>query len=371
MASIRIHGLRKNFGATVAVAGVDLDIEDGEFMVLLGPSGSGKTTTLRCIAGLERPDQGDIHIGEVLVNKLSPADRDIAFVFQMYALYPHLSVYNNLAFPLRAQRTPREQTDRAVREVAEILHLSHLLGRRPSQLSGGEMQRVALGRAMVRRPRAFLMDEPLSTLDAKLREEMRAELKRLQADLHATTVYVTHDQVEAMSMADRIAVMNNGLLQQVGTPAQVYDTPQTLFVAHFVGSPGMNFVDCTLSPDSATLLAHRAGFQLPLSPPPSPEVAQRAAGQPLVLGVRPEDVAVSTDPVVSPSNQALSGWLPAEVYVVEPLGSENIVDLKVGEQIIRAKTPPTFKPPMGAPVRFSIDQARMHLFDRQTEQALT
>jgi len=363
MASIRIRGLRKNFGATIAVAGVDLDINDGEFMVLLGPSGSGKTTTLRCIAGLEHPDQGDIHIGDALVTHLSPADRDIAFVFQMYALYPHLSVYNNIAFPLRAQHVAKDDIDRAIKEVASVLHISHLLSRKPGQISGGEMQRVALGRAMVRRPRAFLMDEPLTTLDAKLREEMRAELKRLQADLRATTVYVTHDQVEAMSMADRIAVMNDGRLQQVGTPAQVYDTPQTLFVAHFVGSPGMNFVDCTLSPDSTTLLAHRAGFELPLSVPLSPEVARQAAGHPLVLGVRPEDVAVSTD--------TRQGWLPAEVYVVEPLGSENIVDLKVGEQIIRAKTAPTFKPQMGAPVHFSIDQARMHLFDRESEQALT
>lgn len=363
MASIKIRGLRKRYGATVAVAGVDLDIQDGEFMVLLGPSGSGKTTTLRCIAGLVRPDEGEIHIGEQPVTNLSPADRDIAFVFQMYALYPHLTVYNNIAFPLRAQRTPRDQIDHAVKEVAAVLHIGDLLSRRPGQLSGGEMQRVALGRAMVRRPRAFLMDEPLSTLDAKLREEMRAELKRLQVDLHATTVYVTHDQVEAMSMADRIAVMSNGLLQQVGTPAQVYDNPQTLFVAHFVGSPGMNFVDCTVSGDGAALNAARAQFQLGLAPPLSAEMTQQGAGRALVLGARPEDVAVSTD--------APGGWLPAEVYVVEPLGSENIIDLKVGEQIIRAKTPPTFKPAMGATVHFAIDQARMHLFDRETERALS
>jgi len=362
MASISIRDLRKNFGATVAVAGVDLDIADGEFMVLLGPSGSGKTTTLRCIAGLERPDAGDIYIGEVRVNTLSPADRDIAFVFQMFALYPHLSVYNNIAFPLRAQKTPKEEIDRRVREAARVLQIGHLLSRRPSQLSGGEMQRVALGRAMVRRPQAFLMDEPLSTLDAKLREEMRAELKRLQADLKATTVYVTHDQVEAMSMADRIAVMHNGLLQQVGTPGEIYDRPATLFVAHFVGSPGMNFIPCRLSEDNGALIAERAGFRLPLAQPPAEEVVEQARGRALVLGVRPEDVAVSME--------GGGNFLPAEVYVVEPLGSENIVDLKVGEQVIRAKTAPTFKPPMGALAYFRIDQERMHLFDRETERAL-
>lgn len=244
MAEVRVENLVKRFEDVVAVNDISLEVKDGEFVVLLGPTGCGKTTTLRCIAGLETPDSGEIYIDGRPVTKLSPAERDIAFVFQTFALYPHMRVYDNIAFPLKAVKLPKEEIDKRVREVAEILRISHLLSRRPGKLSGGEMQRVALGRAMVRRPKVFLMDEPLTSLDAKLRAEMRAELKRLQTDQNATTIYVTHDQLEAMSMGDRIAVMDAGKILQIGTPMDVYNHPENLFVAGFIGTPEMNMIPC-------------------------------------------------------------------------------------------------------------------------------
>jgi sn-glycerol 3-phosphate transport system ATP-binding protein/multiple sugar transport system ATP-binding protein len=244
MAEIRIHQMTKRFRDVVAVHELNMHIDDGEFLILLGPSGCGKTTTLRSIAGLERQTTGDIYIGDKLVNDLPPGDRDIAMVFQFYALYPHLTVFDNIAFPLRAQKVPRSQIEADVRAVARILRIEHLLPRRPKQLSGGEQQRVALGRAMVRRPRAFLMDEPLTNLDSALRADMRTELKHLQQQLATTMVYVTHDQTEAMSMGHRIAVMSQGLLQQLDTPLEVYNRPRTLFVAGFIGTPPMRLIDC-------------------------------------------------------------------------------------------------------------------------------
>ena len=245
MASVRVKQLVKKYDQNVAVNKLDLEVEDGQFMVFLGPSGCGKTTTLRCIAGLEIPDGGEIRIGEEVVTKLAPADRDISFVFQSFSLYPHMTVRENISFPLRAVKTPQSEIAERVAAAARSLHIERLLDRRPSKLSGGEMQRVTIGRAIVRRPKVFLMDEPLSALDAKLRTEMRAEIKRLQSDLGATTIYVTHDQLEAMSMGDKIAIMYGGLLQQVGTPTQVYDEPRNLFVAGFIGSPAMNPVSYT------------------------------------------------------------------------------------------------------------------------------
>ncbi len=251
MAEIKLEHITKRFAEVVAVDDVNLEIHDQEFVVFLGPSGCGKTTTLRAIAGLECPDEGDIFIDGTRVNALPPADRDIAFVFQFYALYPHLTVYDNIAFPLKAVKVPKSEIQERVKEVATILQIQAMLDRKPSHLSGGEMQRVALGRAMVRRPKAFLMDEPMSNLDAKLRVDMRAELKRLQRRLGATTIFVTHDQVEAMSMADRIVIMDQGRLQQIGTPQEVYNQPQTIFVAQFMGSPSMNLIRGTVRSQAA------------------------------------------------------------------------------------------------------------------------
>ena len=246
MSKVKVVNLVKKFDKTVAVDGISFDVKDGEFIVLLGPSGCGKTTTLRCIAGLETPDEGEIYIDDKLVNDLPPKDRDVAMVFQSYALYPHMTVYGNLAFPLKMRKLPKDEIDKKVKEVAKLLNIDHLLDRKPRQLSGGEMQRVALGRALVRTPRVFLMDEPLSNLDAKLRVYMRAELKKLQRDLKITTIYVTHDQAEAMAMADRIAVMNKGKILQYSEPHDVYEKPANLFVAGFIGSPPMNFIKASI-----------------------------------------------------------------------------------------------------------------------------
>jgi multiple sugar transport system ATP-binding protein len=357
MAEVRVERLTKRFDELVAVRDLSLAVNDGEFVVFLGPSGCGKTTTLRCIAGLEIPDGGDVHIGGEVVTKLPPALRDIAFVFQQYALYPHMTVFDNLAFPLRATKTPKQEVVARVREVATILHIEALLGRRPGKLSGGEMQRVALGRAMVRRPKVFLMDEPLTNLDAKLRIEMRAELKRLQSDQGATTVYVTHDQVEAMSMGDRVAVIDQGNLLQYGTPAEVYDHPASMFVAGFIGSPAMNFVPATLE---------NGGLRVENGPVVSvadaPAFREAPRGRPVVLGARPEDISLSL--------QRTKGFVEGKVYVVEPLGSENIIDVELAGHMLKCRTLPTFSARPEQPIYIRVDLPRAHLFDAETEEAL-
>lgn len=362
MANVRIENLVKKFDSLIAVNNMNLAVEDGQFVVFLGPSGCGKTTTLRCTAGLEIPDSGRILIDGEDVTKLPPSARDIAMVFQQYAIYPHMTVGENLAFPLKAVKTPKTMIEERVMEVAKILHIERLLGRKPGKLSGGEMQRVAIGRAMVRRPKVFLMDEPLSNLDAKLRAEMRAEIKRLQSDQGATTIYVTHDQLEAMSMADRIAVLYGGILQQVGTPAEVYDHPANLFVAGFIGSPSMNFLPCCLSEDRACLILD-GGTSLPVQPGAKSRFASAPTNQDLILGVRPEDVALSREPRPE--------FSPAEVYVVEPLGAENIVDIHLAGHVVKARTPPTFTAKIGETLHVRLDQSRAHLFDAETTKALT
>ncbi len=362
MATVQVENLVKRFDQNIAINNTSLAIDDGMFMVFLGPSGCGKTTTLRCIAGLEIPDGGRILIDGEDVTKLPPSARDIAMVFQQYAIYPHMTVAENLAFPLKAVKTPRHEIEARVREVACKLHIEHLLNRKPGKLSGGEMQRVAIGRAMVRRPKVFLMDEPLSNLDAKLRAEMRAEIKRLQSDQGATTIYVTHDQLEAMSMADKIAVMYGGILQQVGTPAEVYDHPANLFVARFIGSPAMNFVPCRLTDDRRQLLLE-GNVPLAIQPDVVSRLAHVPSGQDLILGVRPEDIALRHDPQPE--------FDPVEVYVVEPLGSENIVDVRLAGNVLKARTLPTFTARIGETLYMRIDQSRAHLFDAQTTQALT
>jgi multiple sugar transport system ATP-binding protein len=361
MAEIVIQNLVKKYGDFTAVKNLDLTVKDGEFITLLGPSGCGKTTTLRCIAGLETQTSGDIKIGSRVVNGLKAGDRDIAMVFQFYALYPHLSAYDNIAFPLRAQQMEKAAVDERVYSAARTLKIEYLLKKRPSKLGAGEQQRVALGRAMVRRPQVYLMDEPLTNLDARLRSEMRIELKRLQREVGTTMVYVTHDQTEALSMSQRIAIMNLGVLQQVGTPLDVYNHPATLFVAGFIGTPPMNFITCKVVDGDIPALRDEGSFAYPLTP------AQRAAigtesSHDLIFGIRAEDLHIVTDPH--------NGSLPAEVFLREPLGDEIIYDLKVSDKIIRAKAPPTLRLNSGDKVGVIFDPDRAHVYDSQTEQAI-
>ena len=377
MAEIKLEHITKRFGNVVAVDDVNLEIHDQEFVVFVGPSGCGKTTTLRAIAGLEHPDEGDIFIDGNRVNTLSPADRDIAFVFQFYALYPHLTVYDNIAFPLKAVKAPKSEIQERVKEVTAILQIQAMLDRKPSHLSGGEMQRVALGRAMVRRPKAFLMDEPMSNLDAKLRVDMRTELKRLQHRLGATTIFVTHDQVEAMSMADRIVIMHQGSLQQIGTPQEVYNQPQTVFVAQFMGSPSMNLINgkvqaqTGLNPDSSeegepALHLNHTDVWIELS---AEQISRIGQSDEIIFGVRPEHIVVSKEP--------MEQGCKASVHLVEALGSVNIIDIFLGENpetgdlvLLRARTHPAFKPDVGQSVWFDFDAKQVRLFDRQTEQVI-
>jgi sn-glycerol 3-phosphate transport system ATP-binding protein/multiple sugar transport system ATP-binding protein len=324
MAEIRIERLVKRFpDGTTAVEELDLLIEDGELFVMLGPSGCGKTTTLRCIGGLERQTDGDIRIGGTVVNELSPADRDIAMVFQFYALYPHLTGYDNMAFPLRAAGATREDIDQAVRRAAKMLRVEPLLARRPKHLSGGEQQRIALGRAMVRQPAAFLMDEPLTNLDPELRVDMRIEIKHLQQSLGTTMVHVTHDQVEAMSMGDRIGIMNQGRLEQVGTPLEVYERPATLFAAGFIGTPPMAFIAVELSDGS---LRGPGGLTLPAP-------AGALHGQSLIAGVRPEAFQLVS--------RHADGAIDCRIRAREALGDETIYVVEFDGQRVHVRMPPT------------------------------
>ena len=377
MAEIKLEHITKRFGDVVAVDDVNLEIHDQEFVVFVGPSGCGKTTTLRAIAGLEAPDEGDIFIDGNRVNTLSPADRDIAFVFQFYALYPHLTVYDNIAFPLKAVKAPKSEIQERVKEVAAILQIQAMLDRKPNHLSGGEMQRVALGRAMVRRPKAFLMDEPMSNLDAKLRVDMRTELKRLQHRLGATTIFVTHDQVEAMSMADRIVIMHQGSLQQIGTPQEVYNQPQTVFVAQFMGSPSMNLINGKVQAQTAlnpnvigggepALHLNHTDVWIELS---AEQISRIGQSDEIIFGVRPEHIVISKEP--------MEQGCKASVHLVEALGSVNIIDIFLGENpetgdlvLLKTRTHPAFKPDVGQSVWFDFDAKQVRLFDRQTEQVI-
>jgi len=365
MAEIVLENLVKRFGDLVAVNNVNLTIRDREFLVLLGPSGCGKTTTLRSISGLEIPTSGRILIDGEDVTRRRASQRDIAFVFQLYALYPHMNAYDNIAFPLKTQGVKRDVIKREVMKAAKMLRITHILKKRPRALSGGDMQRVALGRALVRRPKAFLLDEPIGTLDAAFREEMRTELKRLHVDVGATTVYVTHDQVEAMSMGDRIAVMNLGVLQQVGEPHEVYANPRNLFVAKFIGSPGMNFLDCRLeSQNGGAALKMDADGAVLEAPAELQRIlsAQSPEKRELILGMRPEDVILSD----SRKPNTLSG----EIYVEERMGSYNIVDIKYGREILRVRTLPSRKVAIGEKVFFTFDMGRVRVFDRESEESL-
>lgn len=359
MARVTIKGLTKAFGETVAVKDLDLEVKDGSFVVLLGPSGCGKTTTLRCISGLETPDKGDIYIGDMLVNDVVPKERDIAMVFQSYALYPHMKVFDNIAFPLKMRKVPKEETRKRVQNTAELLRITHLLDRRPKQLSGGEAQRTALGRAIVRDPKVFLMDEPLSNLDAKLRIYMRAELKRLQKELGVTTVYVTHDQVEAMTMADKVAIMNKGMLQQLGDASDIFSHPANLFVAGFIGSPPMNLIDCSMTEKDGRAYLDAGDFTLTIPSDVKEIVEKKSAGSEFILGVRPEDISLDV-------KRASGAIMKSEVYITEPLGSETIVDVQVSDKIIKSRTTPDFKAAPGDTVWLSINSERIHIFDKKT-----
>jgi multiple sugar transport system ATP-binding protein len=371
MSDVVLERVEKRFGDVRAVAGIDLTVRDQEFLILVGPSGCGKTTTLRMIAGLEEVTGGDIRIGGQSVTHLPPRDRDIAMVFQSYALYPHMNVYRNMSFSLRLRGMPRSEIDARVREVAEILGLTEHLQRKPRQLSGGQRQRVAVGAALCRRAGVLLFDEPLSNLDAKLRVHMRTELKRLHQSVRSTMVYVTHDQVEAMTMGDRIVIMNEGVICQVGTPLQVYDDPTSKFVAGFIGSPPMNFFPGEISSDGGQQTVTLAGgLTLPL---PRPELAS-SAGRSVVFGLRPEHVSVAA------SGRSLSdlAWaavatparVPAVIEIVEPLGHRVVVTARSPAGVFQMETEIHAGVRQGDDVDLWFDMNRAYLFDSATEERI-
>ena len=352
MAEIRLKGIAKKFGSDVfALHPTDLVINDGEFLTLLGPSGCGKTTTLRMIAGLEEPTDGEIHFDEKRIDRLAPGKRNVAMVFQNYALYPHLTVRGNLEYPLKKRGVPQEQRTRQVQRTAEILHIGELLERRPRQLSGGQQQRVALGRAMIRDPSVFLFDEPLSNLDAQLRSVMRAELTRLHGEIRKTMVYVTHDQLEAMTMSDRIVVLYLGRIQQVGTPQEIYSRPANRFVASFVGTPSMNFIDASLTGDS-----NARHLALPVGVSATLDVGSLdlADGQPVVAGVRPEHITIG------------QGGIPATVTLVEDLGHEAQVSFRIDETPFIARAAAGMRARPGDAIEVGFMPAAIHLFDPAT-----
>jgi multiple sugar transport system ATP-binding protein len=350
MAGIRMQGLVKRFGPVTVIPSLDLEIRDQEFVVFVGPSGCGKSTLLRIIAGLEPIDDGDVHIGDTRVNDIAPAQRDIAMVFQDYALYPHMSVYDNMAFGLQMRRTPKDEIDRRVQRAAAMLRIEPFLQRKPRALSGGQRQRVAMGRAMVRNPKVFLFDEPLSNLDAKLRGEVRTEIKALSQQLKTTMVFVTHDQVEAMTMADRIVILKGGVVQQVGTPEVVYQRPANRFVAGFIGSPTMNFFDVALQGDGVRL-TDGTRFTLP---EPTLAAAQRDGIRQAVLGVRAEHLRVLTDG---------QPGLRVAVRVVEPLGSDTLLYFDFDGSRHVARVAPELHVQPGDAVTFGIAPGKSHLFE--------
>ncbi|MBV9259888.1 MAG: sn-glycerol-3-phosphate ABC transporter ATP-binding protein UgpC [Pseudolabrys sp.] len=354
MASVAIRGARKSFGTTAVIHGVDVAIADGEFVVLVGPSGCGKSTLLRMIAGLENITGGEIKIGDRVVNHVPPKERDVAMVFQNYALYPHMTVAQNMAFSMKLRGAPQAEINERVKRASEILGLGPYLERFPRQLSGGQRQRVAMGRAIVRDPQVFLFDEPLSNLDAKLRVQMRTEIKELHQRLRTTTVYVTHDQIEAMTMADKIVVMHDGLVEQIGTPLELYDKPANQFVAGFIGSPAMNFLKGKVKVNGSATFEGPNGVKLPLSQAPS-----SSDGRPAVYGIRPEHFTIADD------------GAEAEIVVVEPTGSETQVFAKLGgEEVVAVfRERHQFNP--GDKIRLKPDQRVVHLFDEATGKRLT
>ncbi len=367
MAEISLRKLNKSYGDITVVHDIDLEIADKEFIILVGPSGCGKSTTLRMIAGLEEISSGDLIIGDEIVNEVAPKDRDIAMVFQNYALYPHMTVYKNMAFGLELRRAPREEVDKKVRDAADILGIKHLLNRKPKALSGGQRQRVALGRAMVRSPEVFLLDEPLSNLDAKLRSTMRFEISKLHQRLDATFIYVTHDQVEAMTMADRIVVMKDGHIQQVDTPQSLYNNPVNTFVASFIGAPQMNLFEATLSCEGEQYLADFQGLVLPLPERLCGHWLAGRVGETVTLGLRPE---AFFDGETGPDGVSASARLNGRVELVEPMGAEVHLTFSCHDHTMVARLSPRFNAATGSTVSLGIDMSTAHLFDAQSGLSL-
>ena len=365
MASISLRNIYKIYEGNVqAVTDFNLEIEDKEFIILVGPSGCGKSTTLRMVAGLEEISKGELYIGDRLVNDVPPKDRDIAMVFQNYALYPHMTVFKNMAFGLQLRKTPKDEIERRVHEAAKVLDIEHLLDRRPKALSGGQRQRVALGRAMVRNPAVFLLDEPLSNLDAKLRTAMRTEIIKLHQKLGTTFVYVTHDQTEAMTMGDRIVVMKDGLIQQVDTPQNLYDLPVNMFVAGFIGSPQMNFLDCTLLSENGKYVIDLGGDKIALPEEKTSKVDLSSyVGVQIKAGIRPEDLSDDAASLAKFSDSTIT----AELEVSELMGSEIYLYLDYKGNKMTARVAPTSKAKSGDEVKVSFDPHKIHLFDPESE----
>jgi len=368
MASVTLKNVYKVYpGGVTAVSDFNLDIADKEFIVLVGPSGCGKSTTLRMVAGLEEITEGELYIGDKLMNDVAPKDRDIAMVFQNYALYPHMTVYDNMAFGLKLRKTPKAEIDRRVKEAARILDIEHLLNRKPKALSGGQRQRVALGRAIVREPKVFLMDEPLSNLDAKLRVQMRTEITKLHNRLQTTFIYVTHDQTEAMTMGTRIVVMKDGFIQQVDTPQNLYDYPVNLFVAGFIGSPQMNFVDVTLVKEGDAVYAVFGENKIRI---PEGKVKKfkdpSYIGKEVVMGIRPEDLHDEEIFLQSAADSTVKAY----VDVVELLGSETYLYLNVSGTDIIARVDPRSTARSGDTIKIALDTNRLHFFDKETEETI-
>jgi multiple sugar transport system ATP-binding protein len=367
MAGVTLDHITKRFGDLVTVKDLNLDIKDQEFLVLVGPSGCGKSTTLRMIAGLEDISSGNLLIAGRRVNDVAPKDRDIAMVFQSYALYPHMSVYDNMAFGLKLRHTPKEQIKKRVQEAAQLLEIGHLLDRKPKQLSGGQRQRVALGRAIVREPKVFLMDEPLSNLDAKLRVQTRTTISKLHQRLQTTVIYVTHDQTEAMTMADRIVVLKDGILQQEPTsPQELYDHPENMFVAGFIGSPPMNFFDGTVNGSGETLMLDAGSFQVNVPAMYNSDLAPYT-GKEVVFGIRPEHISDAryTDSHINASNKT-----PVNVDVVEPMGSEVYIYLTSGTHSFQARVDSRTRVRPNDQIEVVFDADHLHIFDKQTQVSI-
>jgi len=368
MASVKLKDVTKRFeGGVTAVSNFTLDIEDKEFIILVGPSGCGKTTTLRMIAGLEEITEGEVYIGDKLVNDVQPKDRDIAMVFQNYALYPHMTVFDNMAFGLKLRRTPKAEIKRRVHEAAKILEIEHLLDRKPKALSGGQRQRVALGRAIVRNPKVFLMDEPLSNLDAKLRVQMRIEISKLHQRLQTTFIYVTHDQTEAMTMGTRIVVMKDGFIQQVASPQTLYERPVNLFVAGFIGSPQMNFINVSIEKRGEGIYLVFGEHSLRLPEGQAKKIsAEDYIGKEVIMGIRPEDIHDEAVYIESMSESVAD----ANVEVIEMLGSETLLYLFIDEVSITARVNPRTTARTGDTIKIAFDTNKIHLFDKDTEKVI-
>ena len=359
MTTLKLENITKKFEEITAVKNLNLEIKDREFLVILGPSGCGKTMTLRIIAGLELPTEGRTYMNDEDITHVHPKNRKMAMVFQSYALYPHMTSFDNIAFPLIMQRRPKEEIKKRINEVAKLLKIGNLLKRKPKELSGGEKQRVALGRAVIKEPKVFLMDEPLSNIDAKLRVHLRGELKKLQRDLKITTIYVTHDQIEAMTMADRIAVLDRGELLQVSPPYELYDNPATSFVAGFIGSPATNLIDCSLTEKDERTFLDAEDLTIDVSH--LIEILNTTATSPeLILGIRPEDISILQ------GNTKGKGDFTASIHTIEPLGLEAIASIKIGDKLIHIRVARDFMGSMGEEVGISLDKQRMYIFDAKT-----